>query len=710
MSGAEASSWVLRVHLHDARFHGAPEWPPSPARVFQALVAGANCCGRIPEDAQEALRWLEAHGAPVIVAPLHRLGSEISIWVPNNDMDAVGGDPARVSDLRVPKSVRPRLVEGEPVFHYVWRVRSTPPAALDALARRLHCLGRGVDQAWAHGSVLGAQDIEILLTTCEGVVFRPTPGGAVQTLDLACPVPGSFDSLEERHRASLQRFVDASDAPGSLLFVQPPRARFQQVPYDAPPRRATFELRDAGADGSYAPWEQTRVVALVEWIRDSMADRLRTALPDALPCVEQALVGRHVPDLPRVTPDRRVRLVPLPSIGHQHVDRAIRRVVVEVPPGCPLRADDVFWSASGLEDGERVLQRGTPDHMLERYGFTGAAKAWRSVTPVALPPVARAEHGSSCGGLGGRDRLSTETAGIRLLAQALRHAGLPAALVRAQLRREPWTARGAPARSYAPGTRFSPDRLWHVELELSRPIAGPLVLGDGRFLGLGVFEPVVPERRGFAFDVVEGWSEKADARRVAAALRRAVMARAQAVLGSKPLPPMLSGHEAGGGPALGHRHLAYACDPNQRRLYVVPPAGPHDATERAALAALDSALDGFATLRAGRDGLLQIAPAIDAELAQVCRAWRSVTPYSVLRHRNMGGAERAIVADVEQVCLAAGLPRPDITAESVTARPGAPLEGIVTLRFPTPVEGPLLLGRSCHVGGGFFLPSVEPES
>jgi CRISPR-associated protein Csb2 len=32
---------VITIHLHDGRYHGMGEWRPSPARLFQALVAGA---------------------------------------------------------------------------------------------------------------------------------------------------------------------------------------------------------------------------------------------------------------------------------------------------------------------------------------------------------------------------------------------------------------------------------------------------------------------------------------------------------------------------------------------------------------------------------------------------------------------------------------------------------------------------------------------
>jgi CRISPR-associated protein Csb1 len=32
---------LIAVHFHDGRYHGAGDWPPAPARLFQALVAGA---------------------------------------------------------------------------------------------------------------------------------------------------------------------------------------------------------------------------------------------------------------------------------------------------------------------------------------------------------------------------------------------------------------------------------------------------------------------------------------------------------------------------------------------------------------------------------------------------------------------------------------------------------------------------------------------
>lgn len=65
---------ILRIHvefLGTATFSGhapsgAPEWPPSPARVFSALVAGAGASRTPTQDA--ALCTLESTAAPVIIS------------------------------------------------------------------------------------------------------------------------------------------------------------------------------------------------------------------------------------------------------------------------------------------------------------------------------------------------------------------------------------------------------------------------------------------------------------------------------------------------------------------------------------------------------------------------------------------------------------------------------------------------------------------
>src|SRR5690606_31177279 len=101
-----------------------------------------------------------------------------------------------------------------------------------------------------------------------------------------------------------------------------------------------------------------------------------------------------------------------------------------------------------------------------------------------------------------------------------------ASLVRVHVQREPFDHHGTRAERFAEGTRFAKEALWHVEFALDREIRGPLVLGDGRFLGLGVMAPQI-ERGAIPLEVEGGLPEDVDTTALARALRRAVMARVQ---------------------------------------------------------------------------------------------------------------------------------------------------------------------------------------
>ena len=73
--------------------------------------------------------------------------------------------------------------------------------------------------------------------------------------------------------------------------------------------------------------------------------------------------------------------------------------------------------------------------------------------------------------------------------QALRHAGIGVAPGSVHVQREPFEARGAKVDQFDLPSRFAERGCYHVELGFNQPVEGPLVLGDGRYLGLGVMAP-----------------------------------------------------------------------------------------------------------------------------------------------------------------------------------------------------------------------------
>ena len=192
---------LLAVRFHEGRYHGVGDWPPAPARLFQALAAGAARGAAIPSRARAALEWLERLPPPVIAAPRGVPGQDHTAFVPNNDLDAElakGQDPdltAAVAAIRVGKRIRPFLFDVETPFLYCWRAAEAgeDARALCELATALYRLGRGVDVAWAEAVALDADEAEKRMSAHPGVLYTPSAGTGAET-NLLCPRDGSMDA------------------------------------------------------------------------------------------------------------------------------------------------------------------------------------------------------------------------------------------------------------------------------------------------------------------------------------------------------------------------------------------------------------------------------------------------------------------------------------------------------------------------------------
>jgi CRISPR-associated protein Csb2 len=171
----------------------------------------------------------------------------------------------------------------------------------------------------------------------------------------------------------------------------------------------------------------------VKKVRDAAAERLERAMPDQRALIERFLIGRDATPGDKA---RRVRMIPLPSIGHAKTNRAIRRLRVSVPPECPFLFSDVEWAFSGLtlvhgRMRETILV-GANDLSMLRHDALGSGESyrvWRSVTPVALPqgaerrridPLHRSEQAKPVS-----ERLAEERRACAAALQALRHADVP---------------------------------------------------------------------------------------------------------------------------------------------------------------------------------------------------------------------------------------------------------------------------------------------
>ncbi|WP_051330656.1 type I-G CRISPR-associated protein Csb2 [Niveispirillum irakense] len=742
---------LIEVTLLDARYHGVGDWPPAPWRLFQALVAGAYGGQWAAEEAADkdtAFTWMERLSPPHIATPSGHLGSEVLHYVPNNGLDAKGGDPARVAEMRVPKRVRPRLLDSQTLL-YAWPFDQgeEQAARIAALASRLHTLGRGIDPAFAKAEVLDWEAAAERLRQHGGAIARPMAGGGGAN-DPGCPTQGSLASLKARFEAARRQYQPGKEGRTlTLNFARPPKPLFRPVAYDRPPARLLCELRRS--DGRFAAQPMHKAVDLTTRIRDRAAALLKTRLPDRADMIDLVLVGL---DAGPADKDRRVRLIPLPSIGMAHTDAAIRRLLVEVPPDCPLPRDEVLAVFSGLdmamdpETGEIVAEgedltlvpTGTADGMAGHYGLLPPDRGgdghhkdqrdWISITPLSLPAprrrmdAGRLRHPDEAVRLAeaknGTERLAEEAQARSAVLDACRHAGIDPRLVLAiRVQREPFLAKGEAAERFANPPRFSRHSLWHVALTFAKPMSGPLLLGNGRWLGLGLMAPSPAVTPSADADAVS-YTLSPDCRppvaqRAAAtqAVRAALMSLARDGRGG--VPTLFSGHEDGPEAARSgaHRHIYIALldtdgDGLLDQVQVIAPwrvdrtVTDMTGAERQSFTRVTGQL---ALVRAGAVGLLSLSSAQPLPLA-TGTVWTSQTRYRPTRHPGRDTDPALfIAADIQAELSRRGLPAPvDIQVTDILSGPRDGLSARLTLRFAKPVTGPILLGRDAHRGGGMM--------
>ncbi len=516
------------IRFLDGRFHGRgdhgrPEWPPSPLRLFQALVAAAAARSGERANLQTAimaLRWLEEQESPVIVAPSATPARHgYRLYVPDNVTDLVAaswsrGGGADIADYRAEKDVRPVYLQSDGV-HYLYSLDRVSPngmlhvETICAIARSITHLGWGIDMVVADAAVLSDTDAVALV----GERWLPASQGTGQSLRV--PIFGTLDNLLRKHRAFLGRL--AGDSRGKASFKPvPPLSQFRLVPYNkatSPPPSpfAAFKLLRPDA-GAYCAFSATREPAVVAgMVRHALAHVAQSQRPFGWDDAEIArIVLGHDSNGKAVCTDPlqpRFSYLPLPTIAfygrgsepphfgshrRQSVARhvsSIRRVLIVGTPGMDEAIRWVRRALSGSTlireetDTEAAVLSLVPSNDWVVQQYVQKAASWTTITPVILP------------GYDDRNGAKTE----RLLRKALRQAGYSAELVdHAEL---DWRQVG-----YLPGidlaSRYRRPRnsreapVCHVKITWRRPsgqpieLSGPLAIGSGRFRGLGLFASI----------------------------------------------------------------------------------------------------------------------------------------------------------------------------------------------------------------------------
>ena len=522
------------------------EWPPHPARLFSALVAAWAEDGG---DAGErlALEWLEAQAPPAITASEAVARSALSHFVPVNDaavlprnwherkagrvsnavdqfreeLVAAGGEITKKVERLEAAIARERRVEpqistlgktpataalqmlpdgrgkqerffpsvrpDDARVTYVWSLG--PPdalrAALDGLLERVTRLG--------HSSSL---------VSCRVTLKPPEPSrrpGMGTGESIRCIRQGQLAELARlhaRHNGMRPRTMPYTDVHYTSLSTTSPQEETL-----TPNTLGTWIVFEFEHDSRAFP--AARGVELARTMRAAILHHTEDPIPEGL--------SGHRPDgLPTSAPH--VAFVPVPYIGFEHADGRLLGIAVVVPDAVSPEAAQALYRAIGfwereVGDGPLQLTMGKQGvaHMRRQRGpaslvslrpasWTKSSRVWASATPVALP-----RHPG---------RLGRGTPAARAKAWELAEAGVVAACSHVDLPEPaaveislgPFVTGARPVAQFPAfsqtGRGGKPVRrqLVHAALTFDVPVSGPLLLGAGRFLGLGLMRPMsMPE-------------------------------------------------------------------------------------------------------------------------------------------------------------------------------------------------------------------------
>lgn len=523
----------ISVHLMSPFWHGrnvlseaadGAEYPPSPMRLFKAIVAwayyGAYAFDR-PEQKRRALEWLESLPPPIIVAPqAHQLRGYVSFVLANNT-DAITRktDIASITkreDLRRTKLHRPIWMGEKAVLHYLWELRDDNDSRLEDLKRevqRVVVFGRSIDIVTTELAVVSLSQLQQLAGY---VWYLPVSAAYLGGITLQVPRPGTLAGLIELHQQKMNypstlRLPDAPLLPARhVTYVRQTRAPSVSalskfVLATPPPPRRFAAFRIVSADGEHSisvvALAHTDVVTAAAMVRHAAIMEARQQDKDDFPGGWQHFVAGHTKHDGQTPWPIRLSYLPLPTVKIRRADGRIRHVLIAEPPGFDgrwarwaflnLHLKELFAHAEHAQD-RRVVARLDAllsydimeDSVIRAY--TKASTLWVSVTPVVLP---------------GYDDGNPRKA-ERLLWRALRDAGISEVMVESlEFSKMPFVRVAARVGAYFVPRHFCGYGRWHVLLRLNQPVQGPLAIGLGRHMGLGLmYAPASTELRSHALN------------------------------------------------------------------------------------------------------------------------------------------------------------------------------------------------------------------
>lgn len=445
------------------------EWPPSPARLFAALVAAGGTRERSLTGSAPELSTLESTSPPRIVAddPADVLGPSgvADRYVVKNERAKKGAVQEYVARENTLVRPSPRMAPKTPLIRYEWPDLELSATELAGLRVRVGRIG-----------YLGCADSPVRVSVSTEVSDDDSgmrawlPDDRANT---ALPIP--FTGLTR----VLDRIYD--DFSGGRA-----------------PRRSWYRTDRRGYLSPREATTESRPECTCLWVRFARTVSGRHVLH-----VTEALRGAVLAEAQRIVGDaidldpvlhghgfsgrgyEHAHWLALPDVGGDYSTGRIHGGAVMLPPGIHPATVDLAREAIArvsrlnLPGGRSIT---VVPYRGERKPWAIVPRRWHGPTPrwtSAFPVV--------------HERWTKGTPDLAEIGRWCEYAGLPRPLAATTSRRPVLT--GAPDLMPHETTRKGRDRrpYSYLEIEFSEPVRGPVVLGRRRHFGVGLMAPL-PER------------------------------------------------------------------------------------------------------------------------------------------------------------------------------------------------------------------------
>jgi CRISPR-associated protein Csb2 len=477
---------ILNVTFPFGRFHGG-EFPPSPARLFQALIAGSHRGVYIQQNAEardRALEWLENIAPPIIeTCQAEMFGAGATNYVPNNDNS--------FAHNRTAKSMQAFVLREDSVLRYVWQFPDSEQSKANAkvvcaMARLATHLGHGRDAVFVSGEVLEDGYATAKASIRERVVFQPKEqkGG-----DWTVPRAGALAAYKKRYEEFLKT--------GNSHTVNVPLRQVKYVPdntIDLSCPYALFEMRELldgdrffSFDGrDLRPPAAMVRHSIVEFFDSGKGGRFKKHYGEDL--ISRKVYGyepKAEGEQNKPVNHSHLAFIPIPNLYPPHPDGRVRRVLLA---GFGFESetesemfDDIARNLNGAEikdNGEPVARLMQVEEYTENKFFNQfygqSSRLWRSVTPIILS------------GFNRRGRKPEQ-----LLYRALSQIKIENdAIESVAIYRSPIVPKTFRPMDYHLSGYLSENPRYHAEIIFKRPVSGCLVIGRGRHAGFGLMMPM----------------------------------------------------------------------------------------------------------------------------------------------------------------------------------------------------------------------------